>query len=106
MTGTADTAVTVDNPLLYDAACMYRADWNARLCPHGYTALLVDDRSDTSTSLGPIVVRRDDGATHTVIGRPDDGPNDHFRTSVLNGRSYTIDATGAWTRTIRSARTR
>ncbi len=97
VTGTPGTAVTVNNPLLYDGTCAYRSDWNARVCADGYTSLLIDDRSDTSTTLGPIVVTRDDGAAHTVIGRPDDGPNDHFRTSVLNGRSYTIDATGSWT---------
>jgi cell migration-inducing and hyaluronan-binding protein len=97
VTGTPGMAVTVDNPLLYDGACSYRSDWNARVCPHGYTAMLVDDRSYTTTELGPIVVTRDGGAAHTLIGRPDDGANDHFRTSVLNGRAYTIDAAGSWT---------
>lgn len=96
VTGTAGRAVTVNNPLLYDGSCSYRSDWNARVCAHQYTALLIDDRSGTSTDLGPIAVTRDDGAVHTVIGRPDDGVDDHFRTSVLNGHSYTIDATGAW----------
>ncbi|NNL97622.1 MAG: transmembrane domain-containing protein [Acidimicrobiia bacterium] len=97
VTGLAGAAVTVNNPFLYDGSCAYRADWNARVCEKEFSALLVDDRSDTNTALGPIVVIRDDGISHTVIGRPDDGHNDHFRTSVLNGRSYTIDATGSWT---------
>ncbi|NNL96992.1 MAG: hypothetical protein HKO63_02185, partial [Acidimicrobiia bacterium] len=49
------------------------------------------------TTVGPIVVTRQDGPSHTVIGRPDDGPNDHFRTSVRNGYSYTVDPSGSWT---------
>ncbi|MDH3606715.1 MAG: G8 domain-containing protein [Acidimicrobiia bacterium] len=97
VTGTAGVAVTVNNPILYDGSCSYRIDWNAHVCDRQYTALILSDRSDTSTTVGPVVVTRDDGYAHTLIGRPDDGPNDHFRTSVLNGRSYTIDASGNWT---------
>ena len=95
--GTAGVAVTINNPLLYDGSCTWRVEWNAWVCSSEFTALIVNDRSDTSTTVGPIVFTRDDGATHTVLGRPDDGPNDHFRTSVRNGRRYTIDPSGSWT---------
>jgi cell migration-inducing and hyaluronan-binding protein len=97
VTGSPGMAVTVNNPLLYDATCAYRPDWNARVCGKNYAALLIDDRSGANSDFGPIVVSRDDGASHTVLGRPDEGPNDHFRTSVLNGRAYSIDPAGAWT---------
>lgn len=53
--------------------------------------------SESSVAMGPIQIRRDDGAAHTLIGRPDDGVNDHFRSSLLNGRTYTVDPAGSWT---------
>lgn len=97
VTGSAGVAVTVNNPILFDQSCTYRPEWNARVCDRGYTALLIDDRSGGAVAMGPILIRRDDGATHTLIGRPDDGVNDHFRSSLLNGRTYTVDPSGPWT---------
>jgi cell migration-inducing and hyaluronan-binding protein len=97
VTGTAGRAVTINNPILYDGSCTWRLEWNAWVCSPDFTAVIVNDRSSTNIELGPIVFTRDDGASHTVLGRPDDGPNDHFRTSVRNGRRYTIDPAGSWT---------
>lgn len=97
VTGTPGVAVTVNNPILFDGSCQYRTEWNARVCDRGYTALMINDRSGSSVAMGPIQIRRDDGAAHTLIGRPDDGVNDHFRTSLLNGRTYTVDPAGPWT---------
>lgn len=96
VTGVAGAAVTVDNPLLYDGSCSFRSDWNARVCSLGYTALTVNNRSYDGSALGPVTVTRDDGASHVLLGQPEDGPNEYFRSSVLNGRTYTVTAGAGW----------
>ncbi len=46
--------------------------------------------------MGAITVTRNGGASHTMLGTPNEGPNERFRTSVLNNRDYTISSSGSW----------
>lgn len=96
VSGIAGAFVTVNNPILYDGSCGYRSDWNARVCSLEYSALTVDNRTYDGSAMGPITVTRDDGAAHVILGQPDNGPNEHFRSTVLNGRTYTVSAAPPW----------
>lgn len=96
VTDSAGAHVVVDNPLLLDNSCSYQADWNVNVCVGNvYSVLRASNRSDSSSSIGPVVLIRDDGPTHTLIGTPDEPFNERFRSNILVGHSYTMDLTGS-----------
>lgn len=104
VTGTAGAYVTVRNPLLDQAGCQVRSEWNAFICTPtnglGYASLSLRDTSGSELSVGPVGIHRSAvGASpsHTMFGTPNGGihvPNVHFRTTVALGYQYHYEFTG------------
>ncbi|MCP4306715.1 MAG: transmembrane domain-containing protein [bacterium] len=92
VTGTAGDYVVVDNPFLLTGSCSQRTAWGAWVCPNYYVDLLVQNRDSSPGSIGPVVVTRDDGPAHTIVGTP--GSNTNFYTSAIEDRSYDVAFTG------------
>ena len=94
VTGTARTAVTVNNPLLQQPGCTYRSDWNANLCADRYVSLTFRNTSGVRTELAPLILNKGSvgsGTHHTMFGTPNGGPsvpNTHFRALVPVGNEY------------------
>ena len=69
LTGTPGAVVTVGNPLLIDASCARRADWNAYVCRSQFAAVYVQAFSSWDPLITPFNMHRDDGqATPTLEG--------------------------------------
>ena len=101
LTGTAGAYVTVDNELLIEPSCAYRAAWNAQVCHGRYVGLSLYDRSDPPIGVGPVTVHRGDtkdtSPEHVMHGTPHGGadtPNRHFRTLVPLGHEYHYETAG------------
>ena len=90
VTGTANRYVTVDNPFLVtNNACQKRTDWSAWICNSRYANLQITTPSPKES----IVIRRNDGVTHTMYGVRR-SPSDRFLTSLLTNRSYSLSVAG------------
>ena len=61
VTGIAGAAVTVNNPLLVDAACTVRQDWNASICRSKFAAVNVQAFGGWDALITPFNITRDDG---------------------------------------------
>lgn len=94
VTGTPGRAVTVNNPLLQQPGCSYRADWNAQVCDQRYASLTYRNLGGARIELAPMVLSRgglDSTVTHTMFGTPNGGtavPNTHFRALVPLGYEF------------------
>jgi len=90
--GTPDRTVTVNTPLLTAPGCSYRADWNAQVCPGRYASLALDDATGAA-GLSPVLLQRDDGATHPLIGTP--SALSRFRSNVRLDHGHAFEFAAA-----------
>ena len=70
VTGTAGRSVTANAPLLFDATCTRREEWNAFVCDKPYARLWLDDVNAASVS-DLTITRVADGASQVFVGVPD-----------------------------------
>lgn len=70
VTGTAGHFVAAANPLHTGASCGFRTEWNAWDCSNRFLRLQV--RGINGETIGPAIVRRDDGAQTTYVGSGND----------------------------------
>lgn len=68
VTGEPGRYVVASSPLLFDASCTRRPEWNAYVCDKPYGRLWLDDVS--GGGLGPVTLRRSDGASVVLTGTP------------------------------------
>ncbi|HEV2755151.1 MAG TPA: G8 domain-containing protein [Actinomycetota bacterium] len=92
VTGTAGTAVVVNNPFLVDEGCDYRADWNAHLCSSDYVSLVAGSVGGSSDWIKPLTIHRADGVEQKLSGCCD-GATEAY-TTVVPGRSYEVAFNG------------
>jgi cell migration-inducing and hyaluronan-binding protein len=90
VSGSAGAYVVANTPFLVTPDCSERPAWNAWVCPHRYIGFQL--RSDAET-VAPLTLVRDDAASVTLVGIPDN-PNNTFAT-VVPGRGYTVQYGGA-----------
>ena len=90
VTGTAGMSVVANNPFLVTPACSYRSDWNTWLCPQRYAGLSI--QSDAGESVSPVSLQRDDGASVSLAGVPNNPQSAQI--SVLPARSYQFTWSG------------
>jgi cell surface hyaluronidase len=91
LTGTAGTTVTVNNPLLVDASCNQRADWNAFVCQSHFAAVNVQAFSSWDPLITPFNIQRDDGQVTPTM----DGYSQRWvALNVPTRRSYTVHYPG------------
>lgn len=90
LSGIPGTMITVNNPFLLSEACSFVVSWNAWTCPERYLRLALDVVS--GDPLGPVVLTRDSGETHTMLGSPQ--ALGHYSTSLLAGLSYHYSHSG------------
>jgi cell surface hyaluronidase len=87
LTGTAGTAVTVNNPLLVDGSCTQRADWNASVCRSQYAGVNVQAFSSWDALITPFNIQRDDGQVTPTM----DGYSSRWvALNVPTRRAYTV----------------
>jgi cell migration-inducing and hyaluronan-binding protein len=96
VTGTAGQTVTVNNPFLVDDACTFRSEWNAFVCPPTYAfgRLAVENQDAVPLAVTPVRIIRPDGLAQTLAGIPFE-PRKQFNTSLLDGRPYRVEFSGA-----------
>jgi YD repeat-containing protein len=91
LTGTAGATVTVNNPLLVDASCQQRADWNAFVCQSHFAAVNVQAFSSWDPLITPFNIQRDDGQVTPTM----DGYSQRWvALNVPTRRSYTVHYPG------------
>ena len=91
LTGTAGATVTVNNPLLVDASCAQRADWNAFVCQSHFAAVNVQAFSSWDPLITPFNIQRDDGQVTPTM----DGYSQRWvALNVPTRRSYTVQYPG------------
>jgi YD repeat-containing protein len=91
LTGTAGATVTVNNPLLVDASCHERADWNAFVCQSHFAAVNVQAFSSWDPLITPFNIQRDDGQVTPTM----DGYSQRWvALNVPTRRSYTVQYPG------------
>ncbi len=93
LTGNANRAVVVSNPLLVNEACIPREDWNAFVCDNLYARLFIDNRDppEARAEVGPVSLERVGATgTHRMWGNPQDGPNTSFQSNLILGQAYKL----------------
>lgn len=91
VTGTSGTTVVANNPFLLTPSCTYRPEWNTWACPNRYDGLSI--QSDNTDPVAPLSLQRDDAATVSLSGVPNNPLSAQI--SILNGRKYDITWSGA-----------
>ncbi len=91
VTGFAGGTVVADNPLLIDASCTRRAEWNAAACRSRYVGLAITAFAHWEPKVAPLTVRRDDGASARLNGYSERWVS----TPVPTNRRYTLAFPGA-----------
>ena len=64
ITGVPGRRIVPRNPVLYTSSCTLKASWNAYICPHNYVGMQIF--SYGGIDLTGTILKRDDGATHTL----------------------------------------
>ncbi len=86
VTGTIGRTVIADVPLMVTPDCVRRAEWNAWHCATRFLGLAFD--SEAQDAVAPLSIRRDDGATLSLVGIPSNPRA--LRLSVPAGRQFTV----------------
>ena len=86
VTGTAGATVIADVALLVSPGCTRRVEWNAWQCTNRFLGLNID--SEGNEPVAPMSLRRDDGATVSLVGVP--GNLKTVRMSVPMGRRFDL----------------
>lgn len=68
MTGSPGATVIADVPFLVSPGCIRRPEWNAWQCDHRFLGLNID--GEGGSTVAPLTLRRDDGATVALLGVP------------------------------------
>lgn len=95
VTGTAGNHVVVNNSFLTTAACSFLASWGAWNCNEDYVGLSIYNRDYPRGDIANVVLTREDGRSHSIVGTPGWGPNSNFHTSLLRNRTYQLRVGGA-----------
>jgi cell surface hyaluronidase len=88
VTGTANRAVVVNNPLLITANCSENTDWSAWICNESYVGVALATETDIASltlSLG--------AATHTLYGSGNSA-NNYFRSVLRPQQTYGVSFQG------------
>ncbi len=93
VTGAPGRWVTVNDAFLGGEGCTLRPEWNALVCAGPYLGLALDVVAGPSGGVGPVTVRRGDGASHVMYGSPDEPPR-YFRTAARLGEEYAYEYAG------------
>jgi hypothetical protein len=93
VTGTAGAAVVVDNSFLLEPDCSFRAAWNAHVCPTpNYTSLGIGTLDGDPADIKPLLVKRADGVSQTLMGCCDD--SHEAWTTLTADSSYEVEFNG------------
>jgi cell migration-inducing and hyaluronan-binding protein len=95
VTGHAGRAVTANNPLLVTAHCSYREAWNSYICNERYASLTLMNEDPARQAIGPVTLRRDNGAAHVMLGMPSYGNNTYFRSSIILREPHHYELSGS-----------
>jgi len=90
VTGTVGAYVVANLPHLVVPGCTARPEWNAQVCRGRYLDLRV---SSPDASVAPLDVRRDDGASVSLVGIPNNPLSASL--SAIAGRGYALAFRGA-----------
>jgi hypothetical protein len=93
VTGERGAAVVVDNPFLLDGSCSFRSAWNAHVCKTDYVTFVAGTLEDNPSHIKPVVLRRKDGTTQTLMGCCTDSTS--ATTSLMPGRTYDVEFNGS-----------
>jgi G8 domain/PA14 domain len=92
VTGAAGRSVATNNPFLLDSSCESRTEWNAHVCQAEYATLKVDTLDNDPSAIKPLTLRRDDGATQTLMGCCEDSTD--ALSSVFANQNYEVAFNG------------
>jgi hypothetical protein len=98
VTGHAGRAVTANNPLLVTDNCTFRAAWNSYVCNERYASLILMNDDAARQAIGPVTLRRNNGASHVMLGMPSYGNNTYFRSSIVlrEAHHYELSGSSSW----------
>jgi G8 domain len=91
VTGAAGSTVVVNNPFLLNNTCSFNTAWNSHVCVSDYASLWIG--ASSTQAVQPVVLGRGDGVKQTLMGCCDDSKE--AITSVIPGRSYSVDFNGS-----------
>ncbi|HEY7027789.1 MAG TPA: G8 domain-containing protein [Gemmatimonadales bacterium] len=91
VSGAANQWIAANVPILLSGSCSYRAQWNAHICTNRFINLSV--RSGGNEAVAPLDVVRDDAVSLTLSGTGNQP--EHAAMSVIPGRGYTLQWSGA-----------
>jgi len=94
LTGKPGRWVTVNTPFLGGEGCSTVEAWNALVCDGPFVNLTLDVVAGPASGVGPVTVRRADGAGHVMYGSPDEVPH-YFRATVRYDDEYHYEYAGA-----------
>lgn len=84
--------LVASHPLLVDRDCRRNATLDLNVCPAGrrISMVRVQDQTGSTSKLGPVTIRRSDGARARIPADPDWADNPQAQGTVLMGRRYTV----------------
>ncbi len=75
-------------PILLDASCANRSDWNAYICHGTYGQFLFNSGAATAENIAPVVITRADNVTGNMSGSG--GKLTSIQMSLLSGHTYAL----------------
>ncbi len=93
VTGTAGRMVATNNPFLLNSSCESKVDWNAHVCEADYASLWVETLDGDPEAIKPLMLKRDDGETQTLMGCC--GDSSEALSSVFTDQNYEVAFNGS-----------
>jgi cell migration-inducing and hyaluronan-binding protein len=99
VTGTQDTSVTIDTPLVAHGGCRSETQWRALVCPANFGSVFIVDVNARGRSPGPVHVALVENAAQqtvdplhslTLIGNPQLTPDAIFQANVRSSQTYRV----------------